>query len=75
MPSMDVVFTQILVILLYILVGYAAGKLRLIDADQRRYLTALCTNLILPFTILSASNQVVTLKQIASLGLSMGLML
>ena len=29
MPSMNVVFTQILVILLYILIGYAAGKLRL----------------------------------------------
>ena len=75
MLSMDVVFTQILIILLYILVGYTAGKLRLIDADQRRYLTTLCTNLILPFTILSASNQVVTLKQIADLGLSMALMI
>jgi len=48
MPSMDVVFTQILVIPLYILVGFAAGRLRLIDADQRKYLTTLCTNLILP---------------------------
>lgn len=75
MPSMDVVLTQILVILLYILVGYAAGKLRLINAEQRRYLTTLCTNLILPFTILSASNQILTLEQIAMLGLSLVMML
>ena len=75
MLSMDVVFTQILVILLYILVGYGAGKWRLIDPEQRKYLTALCTNLILPFTILSASNQTLSLSQIASLGLSLALML
>lgn len=75
MPSMDVVFTQILVILLYILIGYAAGKLRLIDADQRKYLTTICTNLILPFTILSASNQSIGLGQMAELGLSLALML
>ena len=75
MPSMNVVFTQILVILLYILIGYAAGKLRLIDADQRKYLTTICTNLILPFTILSASNQSIGLGQMAELGLSFALML
>ena len=75
MPSMNVVFTQILVILLYILIGYAAGKLRLINADQRKYLTTICTNLILPFTILSASNQSIGLRQMAELGLSFALML
>ena len=75
MLSMDVVLTQILVILLYILVGFTAGKLRLINAEQRKYLTTLCTNLILPFTILSASNQALTMQQIAGLGLSLALML
>ena len=75
MPSMNVVFTQILVILLYILIGYAAGKLRLINADQRKYLTTICTNLILPFTILSASNQTISHNQMAELGLSLLLML
>ena len=72
---MNVVFTQILVILLYILIGYAAGKLRLINADQRKYLTTICTNLILPFTILSASNQTISHNQMAELGLSFLLML
>ena len=72
---MNVVFTQILVILLYILIGYAAGKLRLINADQRKYLSTICTNLILPFTILSASNQTISHNQMAELGLSFLLML
>ena len=75
MLTMDVVFTQILVILLYILVGYVAGKCRLVNADQRKYLTTLCTSLILPFTIVSASNQTLTPRQIANLGLSLVLML
>ena len=75
MLSMDVVFTQILVILLYILVGYAAGKLHLINAEQRKYLSMLCSNLILPFTILSASNQALSLDQMASLGLSFAVIL
>ena len=55
--SMSLVFTQILVILLYVLVGFASGKLRLINPEQRRYLSGLCSTLILPFTILSASSQ------------------
>ena len=75
MLSMDVVFTQILVILLYILVGYVAGKCGLVNAEQRKYLTTVCTNLILPFTILSASNQSLSLQQMAELGLSFVLML
>ena len=75
MPSMDVVFTQILVILLYIVVGFAAGKCRLVNPGQRRYLTTLCTNLILPFTILSASEQSLGWQQMADLGLSLVMML
>ena len=75
MLSMDVVFSQILVILLYILIGFVAGKCRLINPEQRKYLTTLCTNLILPFTILSASNQALSLRQMADLGLSFVLIL
>lgn len=70
MLSMNIVFTQILVILLYVLVGFVAGKAGLINPDQRKYLTRLCTNLILPFTILSASNQSVTPQELAGLGLA-----
>lgn len=55
--SMSLVFTQILVILLYVLVGFGAGKLKLITPEQRRYLSGLCSTLILPFTILSAASQ------------------
>jgi predicted permease len=40
-----------------VLVGFASGKLRLINPEQRRYLSGLCSTLILPFTILSASSQ------------------
>ncbi len=54
---MQLVFSQILIILLYVLVGFAAGKLGLINPDHRKYLSGLCSVLILPFTILSASSQ------------------
>ena len=53
--SMQLVFSQILVIILYIAVGFGAGKLKLILPDQRKFLSALCSHLILPFTILSAT--------------------
>ena len=68
MPSMDLVFTQILVILLYVVIGYAAGRFRLISPDQRRYLTRLCTDLVLPFTILSASSQSVSSGELLQMG-------
>ena len=55
--SMSLVFSQILIILLYVLVGFAAGRLKLITPEQRKYLSGLCSTLILPFTILSASSQ------------------
>ena len=54
---MQLVFSQILIILLYVLVGFAAGRLKLITPEQRKYLSGLCSTLILPFTILSASSQ------------------
>ena len=73
--SMRLVFTQILVILLYVGIGFAAGKARLIDPAQRRYLSGLCSNLILPFTILSAASQSADRQQMISLGYALFLML
>lgn len=75
MPSMDIVLTQILVILLYVAIGFAAGKSGLISPENRKYLTRICTDLILPFTILSASSQSVSGSELAYLGLVTGLIL
>ncbi len=75
MPSMDIVLSQILVILLYVLVGFAAGKGGLVSPDQRKYLTRLCTDLVLPFTILSASSQSVSGGELARMGLTAGMIL
>lgn len=75
MLSMGVVFTQILVILLYVLIGFVAGKCGAINPDQRKYLTKLCSNVILPFTILSASNQAVTRREMAGLGVAAAVIL
>ena len=75
MPSMEVVFIQILVILLYVLIGYAAGKTGLVRPEQRRYLAKLCSDLILPFTILAASSQTVSHAELAGLAGMTGLVL
>lgn len=64
---MGLVFSQILVILLYVAVGFAAGKARLILPDQRKFLSGLCSNLILPFTILSAASQEVGGQEMAGM--------
>jgi len=56
MISMPVLFTQLAVIFGYVLIGFAAGKLHIINPSERKYLTRLCSQLILPFTILSASS-------------------
>ena len=69
MPSMDIVFNQILVILLYVAIGFAAGKCGLVNPEQRKYLTRICSDLILPFTVLTAASQSVSRREIASLGL------
>ncbi len=55
--SMQQVFQQILIIMIYVVIGYCAGKVHLIDSTQRRFLSKLCSDLILPFTILSATAQ------------------
>ena len=75
MISMDIVLTQILVILLYVVIGFAAGKFRLISPDQRKYLTRICTSLILPFTILSASSQSVSGSELLQMGMITGILL
>ena len=75
MPSMDIVLTQILVILLYVALGFAAGKSGLVSPDQRKYLTRVCTSLVLPCTILGASSQTVSGGELAGMGLSTGVIL
>lgn len=64
---MQLVFTQILVILLYVAVGFGAGKAGMISPGQRKYLSGLCSNLILPFTILASSSQSVDGREMAGL--------
>lgn len=73
--SMELVFSQILVILLYIAVGLLAGKTKIINPEQRKYLSSLCSNLILPFTILSGAGQSVRREDLVSLGFAIVLML
>lgn len=70
--SMTLVLQQILVIFCYVAVGMGAGKLGLINPAQRKFLTKLCSSLILPFTILSASSMEVGAEGFRSLGIALG---
>ena len=72
--SMNLVFTQILVILMYVVIGLVAGKTGIINPQQRKYLTSLASNLILPFTILSAASQEISSRQMANVGIATVLM-
>ena len=72
---MQLVLTQILIILLYVAVGFTAGKTRLILPEHRKFLSGLCSNLILPFTILSASSQAVSGQEMAGMLVSLGFFL
>jgi len=74
MPMM-LVFRQILCILLYILVGYVAGKIHWIGPELRKDLTTLCANLILPFTILSSSRQTLDAQGFKNLGIAVTVIL
>lgn len=65
--SMQIVFEQILIIFGYVIVGYAAGRLKLINKEQQRYLSKLISSLILPFTILAASNREVSTPDLVNL--------
>lgn len=73
--SMQLVFSQILIILLYVAVGFMAGRTGMIAPEQRKYLSGLCSNLILPFTILSASSQEVGGAEMTGMLVAMGFML
>ena len=73
--SMRLVFQQILIIFGYVAIGLGAGKLGLVNPEQRRYLTRLCSDLMLPFTILSAASMEVGAEGFRSLGISLGVML
>ena len=72
--SMSLVFTQILVILLYVVIGFVAGKTKIINPEQRKYLTSLASNLILPFNILSVASKEISAEQMTHVGIAMALM-
>jgi len=68
MPSMEMILTQILTIFGYVLVGFAAGKLGIINPEQRKYLTRICSDLVQPFTILSAASLTIGALELQNLG-------
>ena len=70
---MNLVFEQILIIFGYVAVGLGAGKLGLVNPEQRKYLTRLCSDLMLPFTILSAASMQVGADGFRSLALALSL--
>ena len=50
--------------------GYAAGTLGIINPEQRKFLTRLCSDLMLPFTILSAASMDLGAEGFRSLGIA-----
>lgn len=68
--SMNLVLQQIFVIFCYVAVGMGAGKKGIITPEQRKYLTKLCSGLILPFTILSAASMEIGAEGFRNLGLA-----
>lgn len=72
--SMGLVLQQILIIFGYVAVGLAAGKLGVINPEQRKFLTKLCSALMLPFTILSAASMEVDGAAFRSLGIALCVM-
>lgn len=72
--SMGLVLQQILIIFGYVAVGVAAGKLGVINPEQRKFLTKLCSSLMLPFTILSAASMEVDGAAFRSLGIALCVM-
>lgn len=71
---MNLVFEQILIIFGYVAVGLGAGKLGLVNPEQRKYLTRLCSDLMLPFTILSAASMEVGGDEFRSLAVALVVM-
>lgn len=72
--SMSLVLQQIVIIFGYVAVGLGAGKLGVINPEQRKFLTKLCSSLMLPFTILSAASMEVGAEQFRSLGIALCVM-
>lgn len=72
--SMQLVLQQIIVVFGYVIVGLTAGKLGIINPEQRKFLTKICSTLILPFTILSAASIDVEAEGFRSLGLALFVM-
>ncbi|MGN0978430.1 MAG: AEC family transporter [Faecousia sp.] len=72
--SMGLVLQQILIIFGYVAVGLAAGKLSVINPEQRKFLTKLCSSLMLPFTILSAASMEVDGAAFRSFGIALCVM-
>ena len=68
--SMQLVFSQILIILIYVAVGFGAGKLHLIDANQRKFLSKLCSDLFLPFMILAATSRDLSAKDVSNMAVA-----
>ena len=72
--SMSLVLQQIAIIFGYVAVGLAAGKLGIINPEQRTFMTHLCSDLILPFTILSAASMEIGVEEFRSLGIALFVM-
>lgn len=72
--SMTLILQQILIIFSYVAVGFAAGKLGIINPEQRKFLTRLCSDLMLPFTIMSAASMDLGTEGFRSLGIAMAVM-
>lgn len=73
--SMGLVFNQILIIFGYVAVGFLAGKCRIIHEEQRKFLTNLCSKLLLPCTILAAARLDMGPEAFKNLGLSFAVMM
>lgn len=72
--SMDLVLQQIFIIFCYVAVGFAVGKLGIVNPEQRKFLTTFCSSLLLPFTILSAASMDVGAAEFRNLGIALAVM-
>ena len=69
--SMTQILQQILIIFCYVTVGFASGKLGIINSEQRMFLSKLCSSLLLPFTVLSAAGMSVGPAEFMNLGIAL----
>ncbi len=73
--SIELIFQQILIIFGYVFVGVGAGMAGIINPEQRKYLSKLCSSLLLPFTILSAARMDVGKEELFRFGVAFLVML